>query len=68
MTKEPVNNSNGIGFVGLLQVVFITLKLLNKIEWSWLWVFSPTFISLGISAIVLLICGLIVIFKKEKKK
>ena len=68
MTKEPVNNSNGIGFVGLLQVVFITLKLLNKIEWSWLWVFSPTFISLGISSIVLLICGLIVIFKKEKKK
>ena len=30
--------SGGIGFWGLLQIVFITLKLLNVIEWSWWWV------------------------------
>jgi len=37
--------SGGIGFWGLLQIVFITLKLLNVIEWSWWWVLSPTWIS-----------------------
>ncbi len=31
------NNSNisdGIGFPGLLQIVFIVLKLIGKIDWS----------------------------------
>lgn len=39
------NSSGGIGFVGLLQVAFIVLKLLDKIQWSWLWVLAPTWIS-----------------------
>ena len=30
------SSSGGIGFAGLLTIVFITLKLLNKIDWSWL--------------------------------
>lgn len=39
------NSSGGIGFVGLLQVAFIVLKLIDKIQWSWLWVLAPTWIS-----------------------
>lgn len=42
---ENNNSSGGIGFVGLLQVAFIVLKLLDKIQWSWLWVLAPTWIS-----------------------
>lgn len=38
-------SASGIGFVGALQIVFIVLKLLGKISWSWLWVLSPTWIS-----------------------
>jgi hypothetical protein len=38
------NNDNGIGFTGLLQIVLITLKLLDKITWRWVWVLSPTWI------------------------
>ena len=30
----------GIGFTGLLAIVFIILKLLDKINWSWWWAFS----------------------------
>ena len=49
MSKPNETNSStasgGIGFVGLLQIVFITLKLLNVIEWSWWWVLSPMWIS-----------------------
>lgn len=53
--REPevkVNNNNhGIGFTGLLTIVFITLKLLGYITWSWWWVFSPLWIGalVGIS-------------------
>ena len=52
------NNSNsrtGIGFTGLLQLLFIALKLVGVINWSWLWVLSPTWISLGIVVICLII-------------
>lgn len=34
--KESKSSSGGIGFFGLLQILFITLKLLKVIEWSWL--------------------------------
>lgn len=37
MEKE----SGGIGFFGLLAIVFITLKLADVIDWSWWWVLSP---------------------------
>lgn len=39
------NNGSGIGFFGLLGLVFIVLKLLGVISWSWLWVLSPIWIS-----------------------
>lgn len=42
------SNNKGIGFVGLLTIVFITLKLLGVISWSWLWVLSPIWINIGL--------------------
>lgn len=35
------SNSGGIGFVGLLTILFIGLKLTGYIDWSWWWVLSP---------------------------
>lgn len=52
------NNSNsktGIGFTGLLQLLFIALKLVGVINWSWLWVLSPIWISLILVAICVVI-------------
>lgn len=40
-----MNNSGGIGFVGALTIVFIVLKLIGVIAWSWWWVLSPLWIS-----------------------
>ena len=37
--------SGGIGFTGLLTIVFIVLKLCGLITWSWTWVLSPLWIS-----------------------
>lgn len=47
----------GVGFVGLLQLVFIVLKLCKVITWSWWAVLLPTIISVGL--FVLLIIGII---------
>lgn len=43
---DSSSSSGGIGFTGLLTIVFITLKLLGYITWSWLWVLSPIWISI----------------------
>jgi hypothetical protein len=52
-----VNNesSSGIGFVGLLTIVFIVLKLTSVIDWSWWWVLAPLWIGF---ALWLLIVGI----------
>lgn len=36
--------SGGIGFPGLLTVLFIGLKLTGHISWSWWWVLSPLWV------------------------
>jgi len=36
-----MSSRGGVGFFGLLTIVFITLKLTNVIGWSWWWVLSP---------------------------
>jgi hypothetical protein len=45
MSDKSSSSSGGIGFCGLLTIVFITLKLLGKITWSWWWVLSPLWIG-----------------------
>jgi hypothetical protein len=48
--------SGGIGILGILGLIFITLKLTHVINWSWLWVLAPFWIPLA-AALVLLIIG-----------
>ena len=48
-------SSSGIGFTGLLTIVFITLKLTHYIDWSWWWVLSPLWIGLAIALLIILI-------------
>lgn len=46
MTSNTSSSSGGIGFVGLLTILFIGLKLTGYITWSWWWVLSPIWLSL----------------------
>ena len=61
------NNNNsattggGIGFVGLLTIVFIVLKLCKVINWSWVWVLSPIWISAALATLLLVILIIIVV-------
>lgn len=55
MSKSNTN-SGGIGFAGLLTIVFITLKLTSVITWSWWWVLAPIWIpAIIVMAAVVLI-------------
>ena len=51
---EMKSTSGGIGFVGLLQVAFIVLKLCHVINWSWFWVLSPLWISAAATILIIL--------------
>ena len=50
------NYSGGIGFSGLLTIVFIVLKLCEVITWSWIWVLSPLWISIALGLSILVVC------------
>ena len=40
-------NKPGIGLLGILQIVFLTLKLTDNIDWNWFWVLSPTILPVN---------------------
>lgn len=50
--------SGGIGFTGLLAIVFIVLKLIGVVNWSWWWVLSPIWISTAL-ALVFIAIGIV---------
>lgn len=58
--------SGGIGFLGLLTIVFIVLKLTKVITWSWWWVLAPTWLPLAIMLFIAAIFFGISIIKKGK--
>ena len=45
----------GIGFVGLLTILFIGLKLTGYIDWPWVWVLSPIWISAILVVVIVLL-------------
>lgn len=53
-------SSGGIGFFGLLTIVFVILKLTGYIAWTWFWVLSPMIFGLGI-AFVFIVVGLLLV-------
>jgi len=49
------SSSSGIGFGGLLTIVFIVMKIMGYIAWSWWWVLSPIWISILLIILVVLL-------------
>ena len=41
MKKNNSSGGGGIGFMSMLAIVFIALKLMKVITWSWWWVLAP---------------------------
>ena len=51
MSSEDNFIESGIDTIKILTIIFVVLKVLGLIQWSWLWVFSPIWI-IGILAII----------------
>ena len=58
---QSVSVQVGPGFVGLLTLLFVGLKLTGYVTWSWWWVFSPMIIAGGFAVVILLIALLVII-------
>lgn len=56
------SSSSGIGFFGVLTIVFIVLKLTGNITWSWWWILSPLW---GGIAFILVLIGIIAVLTKS---
>lgn len=65
MQSEVVNK--GVGACDLLLIVFIVLKLLKIISWSWVWVLAPLWIPFALVIVVLGVVLIIESIKIERK-
>jgi len=64
MSNSSSSSSNGIGFCGLLTIVFIVLKFLEKTTWSWWWVLSPLWIGFAVVLVIALCMFAYLMLKK----
>ena len=66
MSNSTSAPSGSIGFFGLLTIVFIVLKLLGKIDWSWFWVLSPFICSAGLGFLILIAVGILALIAMKE--
>lgn len=60
MSENTLNN--GIGFLGLLEILFIGLKLAGFITWSWVWVLAPIWIPIILLAFIATLGFIVILF------
>lgn len=64
MSNNTSSSNSGIGFFGLLTILFIGLKLTGFISWSWWWVLAPAWIPLIVSVLIIAIVFTYLYWKK----
>lgn len=58
--------SGGMSVSTLLTIVFVVLKLIGVINWSWVWVLAPLWISALLSIAIIIICVIVgILFTKH---
>lgn len=71
MSKEKNRSaSSGIGLTGVVQIVFLILKLCGLIDWPWKYVLIPLWIDLVIVVVLLIvvIAAAVIQVMKENKE
>lgn len=66
MSSNRNSSNSGIRICGVLTIVFVVLKLVGVINWSWLWVLCPLWINLLLTIIVAVI--IVIINKRTSNK
>lgn len=59
--NKTVVKKQGLGLGTVLTIIFVVLKLVGVIDWSWVWVLAPFWITVAISLVFSLIALLIVV-------
>lgn len=59
MSRNSNNRGGCLGICEVLTIVFIVLKLVKVIDWSWLWVLSPEWIGITVGVVLVILRGLI---------
>ena len=49
------NITNNFPILGVLGLIFITVKLTGHITWPWLWVLSPFWIPIAVALLIVFI-------------
>ena len=57
MTAKTQTATSTFPLAGILGLIFITLKLVGVIDWSWWWVLSPFWIPVVIALGIFAIAG-----------
>ena len=57
--NKTVIKKQGLSLGTVLTIIFIVLKLVGVIEWSWVWVLAPLWIG-AIISLALVLIGLLI--------
>ena len=70
MASSSSSSSSGIGFLGLLTIVFIVLKLTGDIFWSWWWVLAPIWggLAFWLAVAFLIFIGALIVASFRKRQ
>ena len=62
-TEKKSSGTGGVGFCGLLFLVFLVLKLTHVIDWSWWWITAPLWGGLALFILIIIIVFIVFAIK-----
>ena len=65
MSQRSEATNTGVGIVGVIQIVFLILKLCKVINWSWWLVMLPVLIQVGFIVVIMIIGAVSLIVNRE---
>lgn len=65
--KKTKTTYGGMSLCGVLTTIFVVLKLVGVIDWSWIWVLSPLWIGFLASCFIIAIIIVIWVWVSRKE-
>ena len=66
MRTKVKTGGSGIGFFGLLTILFIGLKLTGHVDWSWWWVLAPVWMPFAVVILGVLVWMVVDIIRERQ--